>query len=274
MKFAPVPERGPLTINQVYRRKDIHARFSGNQQAGIVPSTRENVILLFHTKEKDRQFYEDRVDPDGVYWYSGEGTLGDMKWTAANRAIRDHDANGRDLLFFERFERQDGLWQFQGERHCICHKEETRPDKSGAPRLGILFGLISVGEESALKPGQSSELVSLRAAASASASDSPSTAQRVANYFARSKAVRDYALARAAGVCEGCNCPAPFETAYGPFLEVHHLDRLADSGPDRPERVAAVCPNCHRRCHYANDFREFNETVRRAVVTKETSIAR
>ncbi|MGK5511732.1 HNH endonuclease [Brevibacillus formosus] len=51
-------------------------------------------------------------------------------------------------------------------------------------------------------------------------------------------------------MCEACGSEAPFKTAKGgPFLEVHHRRRLSDGGPDHPEWVAAICPNCHRRCH-------------------------
>ena len=52
-------------------------------------------------------------------------------------------------------------------------------------------------------------------------------------------------------------------TASGvPFLEVHHIDRLGTNGLDRIDRVAAVCPNCHRRSHYAADRNEYNALIR------------
>src|SRR4051794_32860724 len=96
MQSQAVPAVGPLTLGAVYRRVDLHARFGGNHQSGITPSKREPVVLLFHTKEKVQQFYSDGLDPDGIYWYSGEGTIGDMKWTAGNRAVRDHMDLGLD----------------------------------------------------------------------------------------------------------------------------------------------------------------------------------
>lgn len=54
--------------------------------------------------------------------------------------------------------------------------------------------------------------------------------------------------------------PVPCTTSSGePFLDVHHIDRLADGGPDRPDRVVAgVCPNCHRRRHYGIDAQALN----------------
>ena len=60
-------------------------------------------------------------------------------------------------------------------------------------------------------------------------------------------------LLRAAGVCEICRCPAPFarRSDGSPYLEVHHKTRLADGGLDTVENAIALCPNCHRREHYA-----------------------
>ncbi len=63
---------------------------------------------------------------------------------------------------------------------------------------------------------------------------------------------------RANGVCESCAVAAPFKSRQGPFLEVHHVLRLADGGPDHPEHVIALCPNCHRRAHYSVDAHDFN----------------
>lgn len=43
---------------------------------------------------------------------------------------------------------------------------------------------------------------------------------------------------------------APFQRKDGtPYLEPHHIQRLADEGPDHPKWVGAVCPSCHREIH-------------------------
>ncbi|NJC41246.1 5-methylcytosine-specific restriction protein A [Brevundimonas alba] len=62
-----------------------------------------------------------------------------------------------------------------------------------------------------------------------------------------------WVLQAAAGVCEGCQSAAPFQTASGPFLEVHHLKPLGEGGPDIVENAVAICPNCHRALHHASD---------------------
>ncbi|WP_342542729.1 HNH endonuclease signature motif containing protein [Paenisporosarcina sp. FSL H8-0542] len=37
---------------------------------------------------------------------------------------------------------------------------------------------------------------------------------------------------------------------WNPYLEVHHIKRLADNGEDSVENAIAVCPNCHRELHF------------------------
>jgi len=67
----------------------------------------------------------------------------------------------------------------------------------------------------------------------------------------RDPAVAAWVLEQAAGTCELCGQPAPFEDSHGePFLEVHHVRWLSEGGPDTPENAAAVCPNCHRLLHH------------------------
>ncbi|MCM0151738.1 HNH endonuclease, partial [Photobacterium galatheae] len=60
---------------------------------------------------------------------------------------------------------------------------------------------------------------------------------------------------------EDCDTPAPFETKKGPYLEPHHVHRLADGGPDHPKFVIALCLTCHRRAHYTVDAATFNQTL-------------
>lgn len=95
----------------------------------------------------------------------------------------------------------------------------------------------------------------------------------VVEYRCRSARIRSYALWRASGVCEACGCVAPFLDAWGkPFLEVHHLQRLADDGPDAPLNVIAICPNCHRKAHYAADRECFKAEMVAAVREVEANI--
>ncbi len=71
--------------------------------------------------------------------------------------------------------------------------------------------------------------------------------------FMRNPAVVAEVRLRAAGICESCGRRAPFlrRKDESPYLEVHHRQPLADNGDDTVENAVALCPNCHRREHYA-----------------------
>jgi predicted HNH restriction endonuclease len=59
---------------------------------------------------------------------------------------------------------------------------------------------------------------------------------------------------RANGRCDLCDSEAPFVRSDGSkFLEVHHVIPLSEHGADIPDNAAALCPNCHRRCHHGFD---------------------
>lgn len=72
--------------------------------------------------------------------------------------------------------------------------------------------------------------------------------------FERIPAVAAWVLKHAKGVCDLCKMPAPFLDKDGdPYLEVHHVQSLSENGGDIPENCAALCPNCHRKCHFGLD---------------------
>ena len=262
--YITVPTIGPLELGGVYRRSQLNDRFGGNRMSGIVPSKKEPVVLLFHTEEPSQQFYQDGFDANGLYWYSGEGAKGDMEWTAANKAVRDHMAERRDLMLFERVQRKDGLWRFASLMRYFDHQLQDRADREGNLREAIVFALLT---DSASRPEYIPTTFSLaeskRAISELSDSQGLKLAEQIKRIFRRSAFVAAYAKARADGICEACLRPAPFSTKSGePFLEVHHIDRLADGGADRCDQVAAICPNCHRRCHYGLDGEEYNSKIR------------
>ena len=65
-----------------------------------------------------------------------------------------------------------------------------------------------------------------------------------------------------------------FHTPTGePFLEVHHIRRLSDGGPDDPLSLAGVCPNCHRQAHHGDASEEFNRSLANGVASREVELA-
>lgn len=68
--------------------------------------------------------------------------------------------------------------------------------------------------------------------------------------YKRDAAVSAYVKMRADGKCDMCGKDAPFSDKKGkPYLEEHHVIRLADGGEDSIDNAVALCPNCHREIH-------------------------
>lgn len=81
----------------------------------------------------------------------------------------------------------------------------------------------------------------------------PKRVETVTVSFVRNPDVVAEVLYQAQGKCADCTNLGPFLSPVTglPFLEVHHLFRLADGGEDTIENAVALCPNCHRKRHYS-----------------------
>jgi 5-methylcytosine-specific restriction enzyme A len=90
----------------------------------------------------------------------------------------------------------------------------------------------------------------------------PATVATTSQAYVRDPLVKAWVLQNAKGKCEGCGNPAPFTGDDGePFLESHHVRPLAEGGSDTINNSAALCPNCHRRCHLGADRKDFTKSL-------------
>lgn len=84
--------------------------------------------------------------------------------------------------------------------------------------------------------------------------------------FVRDPQVVAWVLEAANGSCENCKAPAPFlKEDATPYLEVHHVKWLSQGGSDTVSNAVALCPNCHRRLHYALDAESLAAELLRSV---------
>lgn len=245
------------------RRRDIHARFGGQQQGGIITPAGHPVVIVITGEEGLQHGYADRYRDDGVFEYFGEGQLGDMQLTRGNAAIAHHTEAGKSLLLFKMA--APGL-RFVAEMVCQGFHVERAPDRNGHDREAIVFELRpleAITEAVENMPPAKETLSELRKRAFEAVTGSAQKSGKAKRtVYERSRDVRDYVLARADGHCEGCSVTAPFLRANGtPYLEPHHTLRLSDGGPDHPGHVIALCPNCHRRAHSAVDSKPFNASL-------------
>lgn len=249
-------------IGRVYNRKrDIHARFGGQQQGGIITPAKYPLVIIITGESGLEHGYADRYRLDGAFEYFGEGQAGHMQLQKGNRAVAEHSTQGESLLLFRRT--SEGV-RFEGEMVCDGYHVRRAPDRNGIERDAIVFELRTlegITEKVDAEPSSFGvPLEQLRELAFAAAIGSARIASKATrNIYQRSRDVRDYVLARAGAKCEGCKAPAPFLRPDGtPYFEPHHLRRLSDGGPDHPTHVIALCPNCHRRVHAGADGEAYN----------------
>jgi len=266
-------------IGRIYnRRSEIHGIYKGQQYGGIATPAEHPYVFIFTSDAGNEYGYIDDFDPNGTFKYTGEGQEGNMKMTKGNLAIHDHQRNNKEILLFESTSR--GFVRFLGYCNYVFHHIEERPDRNGEVRDAIIFHLDMVNNKNLdtaqtltsklvkapkvvyiTKPSKGKSLQQLREIALSSTPIQASTQEKIQSIQNRSTAIKLYTKKRANGICEGCEETAPFETKSGPYLEVHHLTRLADGGADLPQNVIALCPTCHRRAHYSLEYLEFNNKL-------------
>jgi 5-methylcytosine-specific restriction protein A len=258
-----------LTPGEVYRRVELHQTLGGQRQGGISTPANYPVILIFTGDQGALYGYHDGFQDDGVFLYTGEGQVGDMQMIRGNWAIRNHQETGKQLHLFSYVRR--GMVQYVGQAYYIGHHTRPAPDVNNAQRSAIVFELSvdapAIGVPDPLPTDHlgklsklwNQSLAKLRQDAYVASTKKVPPAERKTYVHYRSDAVKWYVLRRAEGVCEGCGVPAPFRSTLGiPYLEPHHIRRRSDAGPDHPQWVIALCPNCHARVHYGVDGAEYN----------------
>ena len=127
-------------IGSIYMRKEIHNRFGGQRQGGISTPARHPMILLFTGASGEEHGYKDGWQTDDLFWYYGEGQIGDMEFTRGNKAIASHSETQRSLHLFEKVGRGGGV-RYMGEFYCEGNHESLDPDSKGNTRKAIVFEL-------------------------------------------------------------------------------------------------------------------------------------
>lgn len=274
----------PFAVSKEYARQRL-LDFVGSRQtqSGVLWGPREPgcIICTSGGRHGKKAGYYDEELPDGSWWYFGQGTKGDQ--VVSNPANSKLATLQYSVLLFTTREPTSKEILAQGYGKLFAYRgmfnvlnyEPYRADAGNRINDQLLrFRFVPVEE----LPTESSDMTKatakyeLKALLDSRAPPPPQANETVVLYRYRSALVQRYARLRANGFCEGCGDAAPFVTEYQePFLEVHHLLRLADEGPDTPENVAALCPNCHRRAHYGADRHEFNRHLQIVMANTEAN---
>lgn len=253
-----------------HRKRDIHDPHGGQEQGGISTPKSSPYVFLFTAEAGAQHGYSDGWS-NGLFLYTGAGQVGDMQMTSGNKAILAHRDLGKTIVLFQATKKK-GEYLCVGDFECVGWREGMGPDREGTNRTTIVFELLPVDAEHQSEAPKSkvgsptASLPEMRKKAYQSATVGKTKTRSAVEIYARSEAVRAYVRARASGTCEACKQPAPFVSKTGePYLEPHHIDRLADGGLDKPNVVGAICPACHREIHHGLNGSSINSKLREYV---------
>lgn len=272
---------GDISIGDELTNQEIVSIFKCGNQGGMRRSIRENCLILItdHTKS----LYDDHIDSKGILHYTGMGTKGDqdLDWSQ-NRTLNESKGSDIKVYFFEKYGKKSS-YRFNGEVELDGEPNEGKQhDELGVLRKVYIFPLRPISSESfpLIENDELNETIEIkekktrklsnhelaeRATKLKHASTTNNTYRKVTSKkYDRNELVKEYARRRAAGHCQLCDEPAPFESNGVPFLEVHHVKWLAEGGPDTVDNVVALCPNCHRKMHIINTPKDVQILVNKA----------
>jgi 5-methylcytosine-specific restriction enzyme A len=135
-----------------HRGDDLHTPYGGNRQSGIAPCADHPHVFLFTGPPGEQYGYEDGWLSATEFSYTGEGQAGDMEMARGNRAIRDHQSDGRELHLFSKTDRS-GCYKYLGQFQYVSHQVKSGQDKDKADRSQIVFRLALVQQPA---PGKAS----------------------------------------------------------------------------------------------------------------------
>lgn len=249
-----------LNKGDVINNEELTQIFKCSTQGGMRRSHKTNTLVLVSNHVKS--IYSDKWFDKELH-YTGMGSTGDQTLGSQNKTLHESNFNGVEVHLFEVFELREYTYQgiviYNGKGY-----QEKQTDIDGNERKVWMFPLklkdgkpISVNDE-IIKKLQETKQKSFRKLnfkqikrLAESKKEKPQSYRLTeTKSIERDEYIKLYALERASGNCQLCEKPAPFLKKDGnPYLEVHHIDYLANKGSDTIDNVAALCPNCHRKMH-------------------------
>jgi hypothetical protein len=129
-----------LAPGEAIRRTKLHELYGGRRQGGISPSrVSSNVFLITAPTGAQYGYVYDGPRTDGYFHYTGEGQSGDQQMTQGNRAVHEHESEGRELHLFEAAGPE---LKYLGEFRYVDHYTADAPAiDAEEPRTVIVFRL-------------------------------------------------------------------------------------------------------------------------------------
>ena len=245
-----------IKIGDKLSNEEMYTLFKCANTGGMRPSKKTGTLVIVSDDTKGQ--YGDKW-VDGILHYTGTGREGDQKLERQNKILYYSDTNGVDVHLFIVEKAKEyiywGIVKLAGEPY-----QEEQEDINKHLRKVWMFPVKPIAEfEGNLeKDLTEKEIIRLsnrqlaRRSAISKVDKTPKTTETTVYY--RDPYLKEIVKRIAEGKCQYCGNDAPFIDKNGvPYLEEHHVKRLADGGTDTIDNVVAICPNCHRRMHVLNN---------------------
>ena len=140
-----------LAPGERIRRTELHEHLGGQEQSGISPSSRSPVVMIFSDPASGEQhgYFDGWNADEGSFHYSGEGQRGDQQMTRGNKAIRDHDVDGRSLHVFLGSGKGRDL-TYAGEFEYVNRYLSEALDTDGRNRTVFMFRLQPLEDQTVI----------------------------------------------------------------------------------------------------------------------------
>ena len=244
-----------LKIGDEVTNNQLQKIFKCGNMGGMRKSKETGTLVII--SDKTKPFYHDNWN-DGVLLYTGMGKHGDQTLKGnQNITLYESDTNGVGVHLFEVMTK--AVYTYRGQVKLAAKPYQTnQPDDEGRVRKVWIFPITPMVSSEELANPDPAQVVKLstrelitRSQMTASKHEPKVTQTTV---YHRDEYLKEAVKRIADGKCQLCGKDAPFIDNNGePYLEEHHVKRLADGGSDTIDNVVAICPNCHRKIHILND---------------------
>lgn len=255
MKFNPGINIGDEVTNDKMR-----SLFQCGNMGGMRRSKRTGTLVIISDETKG--LYKD-VWKNGILHYTGMGKVGDQVLDGnQNRTLYDSETNGVEVHLFEVLKKT--VYTYRGVMTLADKPYQAKQiDEVGNLRKVWMFPLKPEDENGGVEIGEPSEkeLIQLSneelARRATIKSVGKKTYKKDTTTYYRDPYLKEMVKRIAEGKCQYCGNDAPFlDKNDVPYLEEHHVKRLADGGSDTMDNVVAICPNCHCKMHVLNETRD------------------
>lgn len=261
-----------IKIGQTLTNAEMTSLFQCGNMGGMRRSKRTGTLVIISDDTKG--LYKD-IWKNGILHYTGMGKIGDQVLKGnQNYTLFYSNTNGVEVHLFEVLEK--AVYTYKGVVVLAAEPYIAKqPDDNGDLRNVWMFPLKPISdapETVSMEPSEkvirkfTDKEIARRAAVKPVGSTRKTVNETV---YYRDPYLKEMVKRIANGKCQLCGNEAPFLDKNGdPYLEEHHVIRLADGGSDSMENIVAVCPNCHRKMHILDKATDKEALLKIAKVNK------